>query len=120
MIEKAVQTFWINDEKHLHGGWLNTKFHLLGWGLSALSFSKFFQNLELITDALGKDILIDQLQLPYTSVSLAQENFQPANDKIWVLRKIYSYSLQNEPFLHVDGDAFLFSPFDDAFTYQLI
>jgi hypothetical protein len=115
MIEKAVQTFWINDEKHLHGGWLNTKFHLLGWGLSALSFSKFFQNLELITDALGKDILIDQLQLPYTSVSLAQENFQPANDKIWVLRKIYSYSLQNEPFLHVDGDAFLFSPFDDAF-----
>jgi hypothetical protein len=109
MIKKVVQTFWVDNEKYLNGGWLNTKFHLMGWGLSSLTFSRFFENLELITDAFGKEILIDRLQLPYNSLSLAQEDYRSEFEKIWVLRKIYSYSLQNEPFIHADGDAFLFN-----------
>jgi hypothetical protein len=34
------------------------------------------------------------------------------DDNLWALAKIKSYSLMNEPFLHIDGDVFIFEPFN--------
>ena len=116
MLTKLFQTLWIDNPEKLSGGWLNTKFHLMSWALSAYSFSRFYPNLELITDNIGAGLLIEKLRLPYSDVSLAQENFKPIFDKLWVLRKIYSYTLQNEPFIHADGDVYLFKPF----SYELL
>lgn len=33
---------------------------------------------------------------------------------MWAYSKIHTYSLQKEPFLHVDGDVFIWKPFDAA------
>jgi hypothetical protein len=110
---KVVQTLWFDNSKELNGGWLTTQFHLMSWALSALSFSRFYPNLELVTDNIGADLLFENLKLPYSQVSLEQESFKPSVDKLWVLRKIYSYTLQNDPFIHADGDTYLFKPFDE-------
>ncbi len=110
---KIVQTFWVNDKKDIRAGWLSIKYHLISWGLSALSYRKFYDTVELITDNIGQEILIHKLALPYTHVSLAQESYKPNIESLWVLRKLHSYALQNEPFIHADGDTFLFRPFDD-------
>ncbi|MDZ7896625.1 MAG: DUF6734 family protein [Arcicella sp.] len=112
---KVLQTCWFNNPKKLDAGWLSTKFHLMSWALSALSIQKHYPNIELVTDNLGKEILIDKLQLPYSSVSLVQENFKPLFPSLWVLRKLYSYSIQIKPFIHIDGDAYLFKPFGQEF-----
>jgi len=118
---KLLQTCWFKNPKKLDAGWLSTKFHLMSWGLSSLSYSKFYQNIELITDNIGQEILVNKLALPYSSVSLAQESYKPNVESLWVLRKLHSYALQNEPFIHADGDTFLFKPFDnEILNSQLI
>lgn len=107
---KIVQTFWIdNEENPLSSsfGWCSPKFHLMSWALSCLQLNKFYGDIELITNSKGKEILIDVLNLPYKRVriELDEVNF---NSKLWVLKKIYSYTLHNEPFLNIDGDVYIF------------
>ena len=109
---KIIQTCWFNAPKKLDAGWISTKYHLMSWGLSSLSYSKFYPKIKLITDVFGKELLIDKLSLPYHSVSLAQEYYKPEFEKLWVLRKLYSYAIQDAPFIHADGDTYLFKPFD--------
>ena len=112
---KILQTLWISNKNDARIGWLSTKFHLMSWALSASSIQKYYSNIELVTDNLGKEILIDKLQLPYHGVSLVQEDFKPLLPSLWVLRKLYTYARQNEPFIHIDGDAYLFEPFNHEF-----
>lgn len=108
---KIVQTLWVNNKNDIRAGWLTTKYHLMSWGLSILSFKKYYKNIELVTDEYGNELLIDKLNLPYSSVSQSQETFTSIYKPLWVLRKLLSYSIQNEPFIHIDSDAYLFSPF---------
>jgi hypothetical protein len=102
------QSCWLSDNPN--GGWLSTKFHLMGWALSAFSIQKHQSAPHLITNQQGADLLLGQLQLPYTNVSLALQTFQNPYPHCWVLKKLLAYSLQDEPFVHIDGDAFLFEP----------
>lgn len=112
-LPKIIQTCWFNDSQKLDAGWMNTKFHLMSWGLSSFLLHKYYTNTLLITDDLGKNILIDELHLPYKSISLAQQDYKPNVEKIWVSRKIHSFASQYQPFIHVDGDVFLFKPFNN-------
>lgn len=107
----AVQTFWTKkylDIQQLTGGWLDFRFHLMSWALSTSLLRQFFSNVILHTDLIGKQILVDWLGLPFDKVHLTQEGLEKKYpEKVWVMRKIHTYSLMNEPFLHVDSDAFL-------------
>lgn len=105
---KIVQTLW--TKPGLTGGWLNPAYHFMSWCLSCLQLRKYYDEVELYTDALGKSILIDALELPYTKVhvELGQLDFP---DYYWALPKIYVYGLQQSPFLHVDGDIFIWNNF---------
>jgi len=85
-------------------GFLSPEFHWMSWCLSCLQIVKLYHSVTLYTNELGKEVLIDQLKLPYSNVVIT-ENIYPA--KLWAMNKIHTYSLQQEPFLHVDGDVFL-------------
>lgn len=108
----AVQTFWTKkdvDISCMTGGWVDIRFHLLSWALSASLLKRYFQKAVLHTDLLGKQLLIDELKLPYDKVHLTQQGLdEKYPSELWVIRKMHTYSLMNEPFLHVDGDAFFF------------
>ena len=115
---KVIQSFWsgglqkINEDSY---GWLDSKYHWLSWILSAVQLNKFYE-VELYTDQIGYEVLIEKLKLPYAKVHVVLDELNEYDTDLWALGKIKAYSLQDRPFLHVDGDVFIWSPFPDAFS----
>ena len=120
---KAIQSLWFqnSDMKTDYScGWLSTKYNLFSLTLSCIQLAKLFDKVELFTDDIGTELIVEKLQLPYTSVrddlNIIKESKYP-----WVMNKIYTYSLQSEPFLHIDTDAYLFEhPINIKLTEPLI
>jgi hypothetical protein len=117
-MSKIIQTFWLSNTQKEgllnEGGFVSPEIHYMSWALSCLQLLKFYPEVELHTNTAGKEVLIDLLGLPYTKVHLSLEtkfikNLLPC---MWAYCKIHTYSLQKEPFLHIDGDVFIWKPFD--------
>lgn len=115
---KYIQTLFISKNQNLFKdsfGWVSPLYHLLSWGLSALTLKKALGNLTLYTNSYGKEILVDLLKLPYDNVVLSFDGWELPHKELWALSKIYTYSLQTTPFIHIDGDIYLFNPFPNEF-----
>jgi hypothetical protein len=119
---KIIQSFWTlpmvkseatTMDNRLSGGWLDLKYHLMSWAYSCLQLRSFYDEVELITDRAGKDLLIDMLHLPYTRTTVVLDAINHYNPNWWAIGKIYAFSLQERPFLHVDGDVFIWEPFPE-------
>lgn len=118
---KIVQSFWsgpgsVANEKNtlaIAAGWISPEYHWMSWALSCLQLTKYYDRVELVTDEPGRQLLIETLGLPYTSVSTALQNSEldKLSPKLWAMAKVYTYGLQQEPFLHVDGDIYIAAPF---------
>lgn len=122
---KYVHTFWIDkgkDPLDASFGWCSARYHLMSWALSCLQLHRFYDNVELVTDRKGKELLIDQMKLPYKKVRIELDDLGLVEiPGLWVMKKIYSYTLHKDTFLNVDGDVFIFEPFpDDLLSGQLI
>jgi hypothetical protein len=105
---KAIWSLWskpLLQSKNI-GLW---SFHhfLYSWIISVLTSSRFFNRTELYTDDFGKYILIDILKLPFDQVHICLNGINNLNKDWWAAGKILTYSLQNEPFIHLDSDVFL-------------
>ncbi len=83
----------------------------MSWALSCLTFKKFYPDIELVTDSNGKKLLIDQLGLPYKNVRIVLDQLNKYPEKLWAVGKLFAYSLQEEPFIHVDNDIFIWEKF---------
>ena len=112
---RIVQTFWTAGRNPLEYsfGWLHPEYNLMSWSLSCLSLREHYDEVALYTDTRGKEVLIDLLHLPYTEVHVVFDDF-PCLPQHWALSKIKTYSLQDKPFLHIDGDVYLPKPIDPA------
>ena len=119
---KIVQSFWskpalksqdYNISDRGKGGWPHRKYFYMSWALSCLQLKEYYNNVELITDASGYDILINKLQLPYSSTMVVLDDLNDYHVDLWALGKIYAYSLQVEPFIHADCDVFIWKKFPD-------
>jgi hypothetical protein len=120
---KVIQSFWGGKNKSIQNsyGWLDYKFHWLGWMLSCHQLVKYYNEVELYTDEFGYDILIRKLHLPYSKVHVVLDELNNLPNDLWAMAKIKTYSMQKEPFLHVDGDVFIFEPFpEELIKSQLI
>lgn len=125
---KIVQSFWSKpyySRNHFFlnsGGWPHQIFNYMSWALSCLRFKKFYR-IELVTDTLGKELLIDTLGLPYDNVSLKLDELEKYSSpqNVWALGKIYAFELQEEPFIHADADVFIWNKFSsDIETAELV
>lgn len=119
---KIVHSFWskpsLNKSSILeksNGGWRNPKYHYMSWALSCLNFVKFYSEVELITDIEGKKMLIDKLKLPYTSVKVVLDCLNKYPEQLWAIGKVYSYSIQEKPFIHADSDVYIWKRFPKEF-----
>jgi hypothetical protein len=126
---KIIQSYWSlpasTRETDIHGrsngGYVSSKFNHMSWALSCLTLRRFYKDVELVTDKKGKKLLIDTLKLPYTKVTVCLDDLNPYHPKLWAIGKIKAYQLQKEPFLHVDGDIFIWKPFgDEVFNRQAL
>lgn len=87
-------------------GFVSPEFNWMSWCLSCLQLLKYYKEVHLYTNEQGRSVLIDQLHLPYTEVFLIEPEIQvPAG--LWAYYKIHTYSLQRRPFIHVDGDVYI-------------
>ena len=105
---RIVQTFWTAGQDPLkHSfGWSHPQYNLMSWALSCLSLREHYDDVELYTDSAGYHILIEVLGLPYTKTHVVFDDFKCLPHH-WALAKIKTYSMQTEPFIHVDGDIYI-------------
>ena len=92
--EKGVSTYLRRTIINLH--------------LSCLLAKTYYGRVEFVTDELGYD-LSSILKLPFTKTDVL--SFKHVDDKFWAYGKLKAYELQEEPFLHIDNDVFLFRRF---------
>ena len=95
-------------------GWLHSRFHWISWILSVHQLRKFHDDVELYTDSAGYEILIKILKLPYTKVHITLDNLE-YDSSLWAVGKILTYADQNTPFLHIDGDIFVWQDLTEVF-----
>lgn len=126
---KVIQSFWTKpflnnkDDVELgrfNGGWPSYEINFLSWAFSCLSLQKYYGDITLYTDYEGKEIMIDYLKLPYKSYNTELDNLTTYNSDLWALGKVYTYSLQSQPFLHVDGDFYVWNKFPNSFLNSAI
>jgi menaquinone-dependent protoporphyrinogen IX oxidase len=119
---RIIQSFWTlpmvksrdtTVNNRFSGGWLDVKYHLMSWAYSCLQLRVYYDVVELITDAAGKSLLIDQLRLPYTRTDIVLDDINKYNPEWWAIGKIYAFSMQETPFIHVDGDVFIWDKFPE-------
>lgn len=59
---KIVQSYWSKAYKNFpNSGWAFKETHYMSWGLSCLQLKQFYDEVELITDSEGADLLINKL-----------------------------------------------------------
>lgn len=113
---KIIHSLWTKGwrEGISNMGWPTTECMLMCWALSCLLAKRLYGQIALLTDHRGKALLIDRLQLPYTEVHNVFDDSLLADipAHLWAVGKIYAYSLQREPFVHIDGDAFFLDKID--------
>lgn len=85
----------------------------MSWALSCLQLNKYYDDLHLYADSVSARTLIDELQLPYHQVHCELDKLNKFDSRLWALPKIYAYSMQEEAFLHVDADVFIWKPFTE-------
>lgn len=108
---RAVWSFWSKPfHEHKFAMWCHPLHHLLAWGLSVQTAHRHYPETVLITDRPGKRLLVDQLGLPFVHVSTELERLSPVDPGWWALGKLVAYSLQDQPFVHIDSDVFLWKP----------
>ncbi|MBX6361748.1 MAG: hypothetical protein IRZ03_16915 [Acidobacterium ailaaui] len=107
---RAVWSFWSKPFLAAKGRTWKTQFHhLLSWGLSLRLARKHYPETVLVTDRAGKSLLVDHLGLSFAHVSTELDRLRHADPSFWALGKLVAYSIQDQPFLHLDTDVFLWT-----------
>jgi len=114
---RIIQSMWTANQSVLLNnsfGWLSPEYHLMSWALSCLQLKQFYPKVILYSDTAASRMLIDNLKLPYDELVCNLDTLNHYDSKLWAVPKMKAYSLQESPFLHVDGDVFVWKKFDDS------
>jgi hypothetical protein len=117
---KIVESLWSKPAssygglRRYNGRWPEPKFYWYSWVISVGWAHRHYGNVELVTDNAGARWLVDTLKLPFTSVRTELESFDLPG-WMWAAGKIVAYSLQEEPFFHIDNDAYLAGRLPDKY-----
>ncbi|MDU1890062.1 MAG: DUF6734 family protein [Dysgonomonas sp.] len=105
---RAVQTLWTSNKNLLEDGfgWIHPQYNLMSWALSCLSLKEHYDDVVLYTDSNGYNILHNYLGLPYKEIIVQYDDLNCHPD-LWAYAKLFTYSIQDKPFIHVDGDVYL-------------
>lgn len=111
---KTIQTLWCGDRELKYSAfwWNNAEYNLMSWALSCMSIKEQSEKITLYADSQGARVLADKLKLPYDEVIVNLDDFHCLSCH-WALAKVKTYSLQTEPFIHIDGDIFLPRPLSE-------
>src|SRR5215469_12635096 len=108
---RAVWSFWSKRFETGRGhAWCRPLHHMLAWGISLDAARRHYPDTVLVTDQPGKKLLVDTLGLQFQWVSTELEILNDVDPAWWALGKLVAYSIQDQPFAHIDTDVFLWKP----------
>jgi hypothetical protein len=100
------------------GGFPLRKYFIYTWALSILRLREHFDEVHLVTDDFGKELLLDTLELPYTSFTTELNELDDMPSQFWCAGKLHVYANEDCPFVHIDGDFILGDLFDKSILKQ--
>jgi hypothetical protein len=105
---RSIWSFWTKPWRASLGwNWVSDHHHLFAWALSFESARRHYPETSLITDDEGARILVDGIGLGFDHVSTELNSLSDQDPGLWMLGKLYAYRLQEEPFIHMDTDVFI-------------
>lgn len=105
---KALYTFWSKPLKENVCRCKSEKNFVLMFIYSMLWSAKWFQKVEMNTDDYGYNIF-KYFESNNIKIKNTLNNFDNLDSYLfWAYPKLYSLTLQDEPFVHIDGDIFIF------------
>ncbi|MGB0123332.1 MAG: DUF6734 family protein [Silvibacterium sp.] len=114
---RAVWSFWSKPfQGYMGRTWREPLHHCLAWGLSLRLARRHYRETVLVTDDAGAAFLVDQLGLSFTHVSTELNRIRKTDIGWWTMGKLLTYSLQDQPFIHLDTDVFLWKPLPRRLT----
>lgn len=107
---KAVFTFCTKfiDDQNANGGFPDAESFWCSCVLSVLLAQRHLGRVALYTDARGAQLL-EPLRLPFDEVHRVFDGFAYPH-QLWMASKLQTYRRQQEPFVHLDLDAYLWAP----------
>lgn len=108
MIEKAIFSYFNQKGIKNTSGFSTFRDMVGSTCLAVLTAKKNFKKIEFITNDFGKKLFIDKLQLPVESNTLLNQ-MKDVSSYWWAYGKVLAYASQNEPFVHIDNDCYMFS-----------
>ena len=114
---RAVWSFWSTPfAAHRASAWGTERNHRLAWILSFECARRHYPSTALVTDDDGARLLVDGLGLEFDSVSLGLNQLDRRDSTWWTAGKLVAISEQDQPFVHLDPDVFLWAPLPAALT----
>lgn len=108
---RAVWSLWSKPMRGAYGGgWPSLHHHLLSSVLSVQTCRRFFDGAHLVADSEAATLFAERLGLHFDSISLTLDALDSADPDLWALGKLHAYSVQTQPFLHIDADVYLWKP----------
>ena len=104
------QADYFGGVKQYAAKWLSPRHHYYAWVVSAMLAKAAYGNVHLIADGPAKEVLVDVIGIPYDTVSVSLGT-TPVPPRVWCVSKLEAFrSLvdDGQPFIHIDGDVFLF------------
>jgi hypothetical protein len=107
---RAVWSLWTKPLIENRGWqWEQLKTYLFSWILSVDLAKRHYPDTMLVTDDLGRRILVDGIGLQFENISTDLDSLAGHDPSWWNTGKLYAYRLLKVPFLHLDSDVFLWS-----------
>ena len=119
-IMNIIQTFYSYGKNQNplfdKAGFLCPEFNWLSMALSCVLLKKHYGKVSLYCNQSVKKLIEETLHIPYTEI-IEVPDFMDRYEgyELWALPKLYTYSLQTTPFLHVDCDWFMFDRLSEEF-----
>jgi hypothetical protein len=108
------KTLEASYEKRM-AGFYNDHYFIVSFKLAIHCAKQSFDCVELYTDEAGYNLLIKDNQLEFDKVHIILDDLNDIPTDLWMAGKLYAYSLQTEPFIHLDYDLFLLKPISKTF-----
>ena len=103
----AIYSYWdLNLDYRVTKEWYRNDFKWLTLALSVYHSLEHYDKVEMVTTTPMKK-LFEEFEIPFTKISTELDDLK-FNRKLWILGKIKAYSIQDDPFIHIDNDFILY------------
>lgn len=104
----GVQTFWLKEIDDTWQFWGSKQNLMVSCSLSYFLVKKHFNKVNLVCNEYGKVFMTQELGLNFDQINSIPLEENELNEFVWSIYKLYAYSIQIEPFVHIDTDFFMF------------